>query len=70
MEIQKRKPGKIGINVTILGLGGEGILRAFGYDNEACALINRALDPGINYFGSAFHAGLCTISPENDVLYD
>jgi aryl-alcohol dehydrogenase-like predicted oxidoreductase len=53
MEIQKRKLGKTGVNVTILGLGGEGILRTFGYDNEACALINRALDLGINYFESA-----------------
>jgi aryl-alcohol dehydrogenase-like predicted oxidoreductase len=53
MEIQKRKLGKTGVNVTLLGLGGEGILRTFGADDEACALINRALDLGINYFESA-----------------
>jgi aryl-alcohol dehydrogenase-like predicted oxidoreductase len=53
MEIQKRKLGKTGVNVTILGLGGEGVLRTFGYANEACSLINRALDLGINYFESA-----------------
>jgi aryl-alcohol dehydrogenase-like predicted oxidoreductase len=53
MEIQKRKLGKTGVDVTLLGLGGEGILRTFGYDDEACALINRALDFGLNYFESA-----------------
>ena len=53
MEIQKRKLGKTGVDVTLLGLGGEGVLRSFGYDDEAYALINRALDLGINYFESA-----------------
>jgi aryl-alcohol dehydrogenase-like predicted oxidoreductase len=53
MDIPKRKLGKTGIDVTILGLGGEGILRTFGYDKEAYTLINRALDLGINYCESA-----------------
>ena len=53
MKIQKRPLGKTGVNVTLLGLGGEGVLRTFGYDDEAYALINRALDLGINYFESA-----------------
>jgi len=53
MKIQKRRLGKTGVDVTILSLGGEGILRTFGYDNEARALINRALDLGVNYFESA-----------------
>jgi aryl-alcohol dehydrogenase-like predicted oxidoreductase len=53
MEIQKRTLGKTGLELTLLGLGGEGILRTFGYDDEACALINRALDLGLNYFESA-----------------
>jgi len=53
MAIQKRKLGETGLNVTLLGLGGEGILRTFGYDDEAEALINRALDLGINYCESA-----------------
>ncbi len=39
--------------MTILGLGGEGILRTHGYEREAYALINRALDLGINYCESA-----------------
>jgi predicted aldo/keto reductase-like oxidoreductase len=37
----------------MLGLGGEGILRTFGQDKDACALINRALDLGITYCESA-----------------
>jgi aryl-alcohol dehydrogenase-like predicted oxidoreductase len=53
MDIQKRKLGKTGADVTLIGLGGEGVLRTFGHDDEAYALINRALDLGINYFESA-----------------
>ena len=53
MGIPKRKLGKTGLDVTILGLGGEGILRTFGYEQEAYALINKAIDLGINYFESA-----------------
>ena len=53
MDITKRKLGKTGTEVTILGLGGEGILRTFGYEKEAYALINRAIDLGIGYFESA-----------------
>jgi hypothetical protein len=44
MKIQKRRLGKTGVDVTLLGLGGEGVLRTFGYDNKARALIDRALD--------------------------
>jgi len=53
MEIQKRKLGETGVDVTLIGLGGEGVLRTSGYDDEAYALINRALDLGVNYFESA-----------------
>lgn len=53
MHMPKRKLGKTGIEVTIMGLGGEGILRTYGYDEEAYGLINRAIDLGINYFESA-----------------
>jgi Predicted oxidoreductases of the aldo/keto reductase family len=53
MDIPKRKLGKTGVEVTILGLGGEGILRTYGYKKEAYDLINRAIDLGINYFESA-----------------
>jgi len=53
MEIPKRTLGKTGVDVTILGLGGEGVLRTYGYEKEAYNLINRAIDLGINYFESA-----------------
>jgi aryl-alcohol dehydrogenase-like predicted oxidoreductase len=51
--IPKRKLGNTGVDVTILGLGGEGVLRTYGSDREAYDLINRALDLGINYCESA-----------------
>jgi aryl-alcohol dehydrogenase-like predicted oxidoreductase len=51
--IEKRRLGRTGVDVTILGLGGEGVLRTFGRDREAYGLINRAIDMGINYFESA-----------------
>ncbi|MCI4626992.1 MAG: aldo/keto reductase [Candidatus Magnetoovum sp. WYHC-5] len=53
MELQKRPLGKTGVDVTIVGLGGEGILRTFGYEEGAYELINHAIDLGINYFESA-----------------
>lgn len=53
MELQKRKLGKTGIEVTTLGLGGEGVLRTYGMDEEASRLINTAIDLGINYCESA-----------------
>jgi aryl-alcohol dehydrogenase-like predicted oxidoreductase len=52
-EIPKRELGNTGAEVTILGLGGEGILRTRGNDREAYALINRALDLGVSYCESA-----------------
>ncbi len=45
--------GQTGTQVTILGLGGEGILRTFGREKQADALINSAIDLGITYFESA-----------------
>jgi aryl-alcohol dehydrogenase-like predicted oxidoreductase len=53
MTIPTRRLGRTGVDVTILGLGGEGILRTFGREGQADAVINRALDLGINYFESA-----------------
>ncbi|HAM50249.1 MAG TPA: aldo/keto reductase [Nitrospiraceae bacterium] len=53
MDIPKRSLGKAGVDVTILGLGGEGVLRTHGRDKEAYALINRAIDLGITYCESA-----------------
>ena len=53
MTIAKRMLGKTGSEVTIMGLGGEGILRTTGFDDDASMLIHRALDLGITYFESA-----------------
>jgi aryl-alcohol dehydrogenase-like predicted oxidoreductase len=53
MGISKRRLGKTGVDVTILGLGGEGILRTHGHDKQAYELINKAIDLGITYLESA-----------------
>ncbi len=53
VEIQKRMLGKTQVEVTVLGLGGEGVLRTFGNELGAYRLINKALDLGINYCESA-----------------
>lgn len=51
--IPKRKLGKTGVEVSCLGLGGEGVLRTFGHEREAQAVIARALELGITYMESA-----------------
>lgn len=48
-----RRLGLTGRKVTALGMGGEGVLRTFGYAAEAAAVIERALDEGIAYMESA-----------------
>ncbi len=53
MSLRTRILGKTGQHVTILGLGGEGVLRTVGREKEARTLINRALDLGITYCESA-----------------
>lgn len=53
MRIPERQLGRTGVAVSVLGLGGEGVLRTHGYDREAYDLINRALDLGITYCESA-----------------
>ncbi len=49
----KRPLGNTGEQVSILGLGGEGMLRSFNREKEAVSLIQRAIDLGITYFESA-----------------
>ncbi len=49
----KRPLGNTGEQVSILGLGGEGVLRSFDREKEAVSLIQRAIDLGITYFESA-----------------
>ena len=53
MSLPQRPLGHTGVNATILGLGGEGVLRTFGYEREAQAMIEAALEAGINYFDTA-----------------
>ena len=53
MTLPQRTLGRTGYNATILGLGGEGVLRTFGYDQQAEAVIQAALEAGINYFETA-----------------
>ncbi|MBP1749167.1 MAG: putative oxidoreductase of aldo/keto reductase family [Deltaproteobacteria bacterium] len=52
-ELEKRKLGRTNFDASIIGLGGEGLLRSPGKDKETYALINKALDLGINFFESA-----------------
>ena len=51
--IPKRPLGKTGKQVSMLGLGGEGVLRTYGRGKEATSLIHRAIDLGVTYFESA-----------------
>ncbi len=53
MKIPLRKLGKTEARVTMMGLGGEGVLRTHGHEKEAYDLINHAIDLGIGYFESA-----------------
>ncbi len=51
--IPKRRLGRTNVEVTIFGLGGEGVLRSEDKAKEADEVINAALDLGVNYFESA-----------------
>ena len=48
-----RPLGKTGHQVTLFALGGEGVLRTHGRAAEAVAVIERALDLGVNYCDTA-----------------
>ena len=52
-SILTRSFGKTGREVTIVGLGGEGILRTYGQEKAAVRVIEEALCLGISYFDSA-----------------
>lgn len=49
----RRQLGSTGRDVTIFGLGGEGVLRTHGRQIEAVRVIERALDLGVTYFDTA-----------------
>ena len=51
--IPRRPLGTTGVPVTIVGLGGEGVLRTWGREREAGRVIGRALDLGITYYDTA-----------------
>ncbi len=51
--IPTRTFGKTGIEVTVTGLGGEGILRTYGQEDESSKVIREAFAQGINYFDCA-----------------
>ena len=69
MNLPKRLLGQTGVQVSIFGLGGEGILRTFGHEKEAHQLINAAIDLGVTYFESA-HAYAGSESYYGDALQD
>jgi aryl-alcohol dehydrogenase-like predicted oxidoreductase len=52
-ELPTRFFGREGQAVTIVGLGGEGILRTYGQEENAQSVILEALEQGIAYFDSA-----------------
>jgi predicted aldo/keto reductase-like oxidoreductase len=51
--MQRRPLGRTGYEPTLFALGGEGVLRTFGREREAAAVIHRALDLGVNYCDTA-----------------
>lgn len=51
--LPRRPLGRTGRDVTLFGLGGEGVLRTNGRAGEAVRVIHRALDQGVNYFDTA-----------------
>lgn len=63
--IPRRKLGKTGVEVSCIGLGGEGILGTRGHEEKARNVIDCALDLGINFLetsrtypNSEFYYGL------------
>jgi aryl-alcohol dehydrogenase-like predicted oxidoreductase len=52
-NIPTRRLGNTGVEATIFGLGGEGILRTHGYDDQAHEVIAAALGEGVTYCDSA-----------------
>jgi aryl-alcohol dehydrogenase-like predicted oxidoreductase len=51
--MRKRPFGNGGVEVTQVGLGGEGVLRTYDRTPDAVAVIEEAADQGIAYFDSA-----------------
>jgi len=52
-DIDTRRFGSGEVRVTLVGLGGEGVLRTHGQEERAVAVIQAAVDAGITYFDCA-----------------
>jgi aryl-alcohol dehydrogenase-like predicted oxidoreductase len=53
IPLSKRPFGKTGLDLTCVGLGGEGILRTYGQESEALEVIEPAANEGLIYFDTA-----------------
>lgn len=53
IPIPKRKLGRTGVEVTAIGLGGQGSLESQGGEKNCIEIIRRAIDLGINYFDTS-----------------
>ncbi|KQC13161.1 MAG: aldo/keto reductase, partial [Methanosaeta sp. SDB] len=53
IQIKTRPFGRTGRDVTVVGLGGEGILRTYGEDAMSAHVIEEAAAQGIGYFDTA-----------------
>ena len=51
--MQKRRLGKTGVTVGAFSLGGEATVQIRGRQREAAAIINRAIDLGVNYIDTS-----------------
>jgi aryl-alcohol dehydrogenase-like predicted oxidoreductase len=56
-KMPTRPLGQTGRNVGLFSLGGQGLLEQPGHTDEAVAIINRAIDLGVNYLDSAWWYG-------------
>lgn len=71
-RVKTRVFGRTGRDVTIVGLGGEGVLRTHGHAKEARAVIREAIIQGITYYDCArvyagsesYYGSLWSGSPE------
>jgi len=52
-----RPLGRTGFNVPLFSLGGQGLLEQIGHNDEAVAIINRAIDLGVTYCDTAHWYG-------------
>ncbi len=70
MTIPLRKLGKTEARVTMMGLGGEGVLRTHGYEKEAYDLflkLDRRLK--IEYIEKLYHVTYTTVSTDSSYWY-